>query len=354
MSTALKTLQIHTLTGSDLSHHLDRLAAYAIRGGCVPLSRHPAWLIVLQRGLGHEPYCLEAVDGGRTRGLLPLSYVHSPWFGRFLASLPYLDYGGVAADDGDAASRLIDQAVELAERLDVRHLELRHECAIEHPALTHRMSEKVHMRLDLPRTAEDLWRGLSAKVRNQVRKGQRCGLTIAWGGSELLAEFHAVFSHNMRDLGTPVYGRALFRGILRQFSDRAELCVVRAEGRAVAAALVLHGWGVSEVTSASSLRLYNHTNCNMFMYVNILERSISRGQATFDFGRSSRDSGTYRFKKQWGAVPWPAEWQFHPRRGDAGNMRPDHPRYRRLIALWQRLPVAVTRLIGPHIVRGIP
>ena len=74
----------------------------------------------------------------------------------------------------------------------------------------------------------------------------------------------------------------------------------------------------------------------------------------FDFGRSSADSGTYRFKKQWGAQPQPTVWQYHVRRGDIQAVRPDSPRYRRRIEVWQKLPVWLTRLIGPSIVRGIP
>jgi FemAB-related protein (PEP-CTERM system-associated) len=339
---------------SDLAGCLPRLESYVLARGAMPLSRHPAWLTVLDRGLGHTPYCLEAIGGGRTRGILPLVYIRSFLFGRFLVGLPYLNYGGVMADDNHGALALIDSAVTLADRLDVRHLELRQEQAIEHPALGHRAGEKVHMRLPLPPTADELWGRLSAKVRNQIRKGQKSGLTVAWGGWELLPEFYAVFSRNMRDLGTPVYGWGLFQGVIGQFPGRAELCIIRAEERAIAAALLLHGWGITEVPSASSLRSYNHTCANMLMYWHLLERAVQRGQAIFDFGRSSPDSNTYQFKKQWGAVPVPAEWQNYVRAGSVAEMRPENPRYQRLIRLWQRLPVPLTRWIGPPIVRGIP
>jgi FemAB-related protein (PEP-CTERM system-associated) len=244
--------------------------------------------------------------------------------------------------------------VALADELGVRYLELRHEQPVEHPALTERMTAKVHMRLALPARADELWEGLPAKVRNQVRKGQKCGLTVAWGGAELLDEFYDVFSRNMRDLGTPVYGRGLFAGVLRHFPGQAEFCVVRSEGKPAAAALLLHGTGVTEVPSASSLREYNLTCANMMMYWNLLERAVRRGQAVFDFGRSGADSNTYRFKKQWGAEPCPATWQYYVRRGTIGAVRPDNPRYGRAIRIWQRLPLGLTRLIGPVIVRGIP
>lgn len=346
--------RVRTLTGRDLADRLPHLEAYVRRAPQVALSRLPSWLGVLAGGLRHTVYCVEAEEDGRTCGLLPLAYVRSLLFGRFLVSLPYLNSAGVLADNPAVGATLIDRAVTLADELKVRYLELRHEQPVEYPALTERMTGKVHMRLALPAREGELWDRLPAKVRNQVRKGQKCGLEVAWGGEELLGEFYAVFSRNMRDLGTPVYGRRLFTDILRQFPGQAELCVVRSGGRPAAAALLLHGQGVSEVPSASCLREFNLTCANMLMYWHLLERAVQRRQAVFDFGRSSVDGNTYRFKKQWGAEPAPATWQYYVRHGSIAAVRPDNPRYGRMIRLWQRLPVALTRLIGPSIVRGIP
>jgi FemAB-related protein (PEP-CTERM system-associated) len=345
-------VQVHESRG--LASHLPRLESYVGRGGQVPLSRHPLWLTVLEEGLGHTPYCLEAVQDGETRGILPLAYVSSLLFGRFLVGLPYLNYGGVLADDEATANLLIGRAVELSDKLGVRHLELRHERPTEHPELTARLTSKVHMRLMLPSTPSQLWDRLLSKVRGHVRKGQKSGLAVAWGREDLLPEFYDVFSQNMRDLGTPVYGQRLFAAILRHFPERAELCVVRAEGKPAAAGLLLHGWAVTEVPSSSSLRRYNPLSANSLMYWHLLERAIQRGQQVFDFGRSTVDSNTFVFKKQWGAEPAPAAWQFHVRSGAVGDLRPENPRYQRFIRIWQRLPVALTRLFGPPIVRGIP
>jgi len=320
---------------------------------CVPFSTR-AWLTVCARGLGHVPYLLLAQEGKTTRGFLPLAYLKSVLFGRFLVSMPYLNYGGVSADDPATAALLIDRAIALADELRVRFLELRHTTPVEHPRLTERPGAKVHMRLTLPATVEELWKSLRDKVRNLVRKGQKQELTVAWGAHDVLSEFYAVFSENMRDLGTPVYGRRLFVAILDQFPDGAELCVVRAGREPVAGALLLHGRGATEVPSASSLRRFNPTGANMLMYWHLLERAARRGQRSFDFGRSSPDSPTFRFKKQWGAEPEPATWQYYVRHGSTSEMRPDNPKYQRMIRAWQRLPLWLTRLLGPMIVRGIP
>lgn len=324
------------------------------QAGVVSPCRLAAWPGILREGLGHQSYCLSALEGNRLAGYLPLALVSSRLFGRFLVSLPYLNSGGVVTENDDVAGSLIGSAVRLADDLDVRYLELRHERRYDHPALTHEITGKVHMRLSLPDTADALWERLKAKVRNQVRKGREHKLSVNWGGEELLAEFYDVFSRNMRDLGTPVYGRRLFQAIIRQLPGQAELCVVRCGPRAVAAALLVHGYGVTEVPSASSLRRYSSTNANMLMYWHLLQRAIERGQQTFDFGRSTVDGNTFRFKKQWGAEPHPAVWQYYVRRGTVGDMRPESPRYRHFIRVWQRLPLGLTRLIGPSIVRGIP
>jgi FemAB-related protein (PEP-CTERM system-associated) len=215
-------------------------------------------------------------------------------------------------------------------------------------------NDKVHMRLDLPGAGEELWKRLDAKVRNQVRKGQKAGLSVEWGREDLLDDFYAVFSRNMRDLGTPVYSKSLFANILAEFPDRAEICLVCSGNIAAAGAILLHGWGVTEVPSASCLREFNDVCANMLMYWHLLERAVQRRQEVFDFGRSSEDSNTYRFKKQWGAKPEPAEWQFHVPTGEFQAVRPDNPKYQRFIRWWKRLPVALTRWIGPAIVRGIP
>jgi FemAB-related protein (PEP-CTERM system-associated) len=347
-------LSVLVHSGPCLAKRLPRLVEYATRGERVPLTRHLGWLDVLAEGFGHTPYALEAVENARSVGYLPLAFVHSFLFGRFLVSLPYLNSNGVQADDGRAAHALIDRAVALADELKVRHLELRHEGPLEHPALNGAMSEKVHMRLALPDFPGPLWEGVGSKVRNQIRKGEKGGLTASWGGIELLPEFYDVFSRNMRDLGTPVYGQRLFRAILRAYADEAELCVIRLGRLPVAAALLLHGSGVTEVPSASSLREYNSTCANMLLYWNLLERAVNRGQKVFDFGRSTVDGSTYRFKKQWGALPEPATWQYYLRNGSASELRLGNPKYQRLVRIWQRLPVGLTRWIGPKIVRGIP
>lgn len=326
------------------------------RGEYPQLNGHSqAWVDAICKGLKHKPFVLVHHDEhGVANGILPLVLVQSILFGKFLVSLPYLNTGGPWSVSQTVASNLVTRACELADQLDVRNLELRLEHPVEHARLNVCRTDKVHMRLELPTSDEALDVSFKSKLRSQVKKSNEHGLTIAWGQFELLDDFYRVFAINMRDLGTPVFSKKLFKEILTAFPDEAELCIVKKDALSVAAGLLVHSRGVSEVPSASSLRSYNHTNANMWMYRNLLKRAIERGSRTFDFGRSSVDSGTYKFKSQWGAKPYPANWQYYIRKGSADEMRPDSEGKKKLVRIWQRLPVALTRLIGPEIIRGVP
>lgn len=249
---------------------------------------------------------LVACDGaGKICGYLRLVLVSGRLFGRFLISLSYLNRAGVVAPCPRIAAALISEEVALASRLDVRYLELRHGEPVEHADLPESRGDKSRMVLELGPSSEGLWQSIGPKVRNQVRKGEKHNLTVRWGKREMVDEFYNVFSVNMRDLGTPVYPRKLFEQILMHFAQEA---LVDLQGRPVAAALLIHAHGSTHVPSASSLRQYHSTNANMWMYHRLLLRAIERGSRQFDFGRSSVGSGTYRFKKQWGAQPRPTVW----------------------------------------------
>lgn len=356
--------QVHTNLTPALQKQIHAFLATQPAGACG--EHDPRWLHVLRQAMGHQPIILitrrSHSEHSDITGYLPLVLVRSRLFGRFLVSLPYLNRAGIVASNDDAASALLQYAAREATAHEVQYMELRHHAVRrQHEVLTHENHDKQRMLLDLPGQGDQLWAQYNAKVRNQIRKGDKCNLTIHFGSildSNLLDAFYHVFAVNMRDLGTPVYSKLLFRAICHHFADDAELAVVYAGEQPVAGALLWHDQAcatrLTQVPSASCLRAFNHTNANMWMYHQLLQRAVARGSTQFDFGRSSPESGTYRFKKQWGARAVPTPWQYHLRYGSLGDMRPDHPRYRRRIETWQKLPVWVTKMIGPAIVRGIP
>lgn len=310
------------------------------------------WRSIFQDVFGHESEYLVARRGVDIVGVLPLVLFKSRLFGRSVVSLPMLNYGGLLTDDAAVGDTLVARAGDVARLFNASYVELRHQVRLTGlPAKQH----KVTVRMPLPERSETLWDGLDRKVRNQVRKAQKSGFTVAWGGADLMEDFYRVFSENMRDLGTPVYSRRLFSGVLEQFPTRSRVCVVSHEGRPVAGGINLRMNDTVLVPWASSLKAYRHLCPNMLLYWSMLEAAIDGGARIFDFGRSSPDAGSLQFKLQWGATAEPQFWEYLLR---GTNHIPDHgPSNRRFnigIESWKKLPLGVANRIGPAIVRHIP
>jgi FemAB-related protein (PEP-CTERM system-associated) len=312
------------------------------------------WRHLVGEVFGHETWCLRARGrDGTINGVLPLVRLRSRLFGDFLVSMPYFNHGGAIGSSDEVESRLMREATGLAADLGVRHVEFRDSRRREGEYLVR--EDKVRMVLPLPGTTEELWRDVGSKVRAQVKRPLREGAGVVRGGPELLPEFYQVFARNMRDLGTPVYGRRFFTSILVRFPEAASVTVVRLRDRPVAAALLLHHRETLEVPWASSLREYNGVGANMLLYWALLEQAVGAGCREFDFGRSSREGGTWRFKKQWGAEERPLFWHYWvaPGQGMPG-LRTDNPKFALAIRAWQRLPLAIANRLGPLIVKNLP
>lgn len=313
-----------------------------------------AWGAIVERIFGHQTLYLMALDhSGRACGVLPMVLLSSWLFGRFLVSIPYVNYGGVLADDLEARDALLREAASRAAALGTKHLELR-QCGGDDwgwPKKDH----KVSMRLGLPQEYGTLLKSFSPKLRSQIRRGEKEGMTVHSGGVEWLDEFYWVFSLNMRDLGTPVYGKQFFKEILQVFQKEAKIFVVRHQGNPVAAGLVYGFRQMLEIPWASSDKRYARFAPNMLLYGSILKYACEESYQCFDFGRSSKNSGTYRFKEQWGAKPVQLNWHYWVRGGGLlPELNPQNPKYALAIRLWQQLPVSVTTMIGPMIAKYLP
>jgi len=324
------------------------------------VDRHPEacgyhlwrWRQIFEQVFGHRTVYAAAMRDGRIVGVLPLVLFASPVFGRFVVSLPFVNYGGVVADDDEAAARLVEYASAYTRQQGASHLELRHDRR-RFPQLAPK-EHKVAMTLALPADADTLWAALDRKVRNQVRKAEKSELTTEVGGRDLVGAFYHVFCRNMRDLGTPVYSTRLFEGVLDRFPDRTRIVVVRHGGAPVAAGLTWRWRTRTEVPWASSLREFNAMSPNNLLYWTILKQAIADGSTVMDFGRSTPDEGTFHFKKQWGASPSPLCWEYDVSSGALPDQSPKNPKFRLAIQAWQRLPLSVANVVGPRIVRSIP
>jgi serine/alanine adding enzyme len=313
-----------------------------------------AWRGVISKVFGHRTYYLMARDeGGMVQGVLPLVLTKSPMFGCFLTSMAFFNYGGVLADRAEVRLALQAEAAKTAKHVGAAHIELRQAEPIETdwPGRT----RKVSMRLALPTDYDTLLKAFPSKLRSQIRRAQKGGMESRIGGEELLEDFYRVFARCMRDLGTPVYEKGFFQSIIETFPKEVRLCVVSLKGAPLAAGLLYGFRSTLEIPWAASDKRFNRLAPNMLLYSTTLEFACRNGFKEFDFGRSSVDSGTYRFKEQWGAKPVQLNWYYWLREsGPLPELNPQNPKYALAIRMWQQLPVSMTTMLGPMIAKYLP
>jgi FemAB-related protein (PEP-CTERM system-associated) len=314
------------------------------------------WRAVNERCFGHHTCYLAAVSEGGIAGIFPLVRLRSLMFGNIACSLPFVNFGGPVADSEQIEHALLDEAARVAAEWGVDYLEIRsrHHLGDRYPAADHKVSLSVELAPD----AGTVWDGFKAKAgpRQEIRRGYHNGFTAAFGGEELLDEFYAVLSESWRDLGTPIYGKSYLRTVLETFPQDTRICVVRAsDGTPAAGALCGYHRDVAEGMWLGMRERYRRGMAGYVLYWELLKDACERGYRRFHLGRSTARSGGEQFKRKWNAQTTQLYWHYILRnRRDVPQLNVSNGRFRLAIAAWRRLPVAVTRQIGPAIARSIP
>lgn len=307
---------------------------------------------IIESAFGHSCIYLTAEDANNEiRGLLPLVQMKSKLFGHYFISLPFFNYGGLLTDNTAIDNILIDTVKNLNKTYKVDHAELRHTFKSNELACR---DDKVTMILELPGDIETLWKGLGSKLRSQIKRADSRNIVIKSGSIKLLDDFYLVFSRNMRDIGTPVYSKRFFKEIISNL-PQSNFIVIYLDEKPVSASLII-GWkNTIEVPWASTIKSVNKYCINMRLYWEMLKISIEEGYALFDFGRCTSNSNTYRFKKQWGAKKHQLYWHYIlNNKSDIPHINPSNPKYKIFINIWKHLPLKVSELIGPYLIKYIP
>lgn len=312
-----------------------------------------AWKQVIEQAFGWRTFYLFAEENSKISGILPLVWLKCRLFSNLLCSLPFFSEAGLLADSPETRDALLTESIRIAKNLKAEYIEIRHrgDPGLELPTRKH----KVSLVLPIQPDTDKIWSALPHKVRTDIRKGMKSGLTAEFGGQQLLDDFYALFTRNMRDLGTPAYCRSFFSAILQTLPEDNFICVVRHEGKPVAASFLMGYQQRVEAGWSSSRYEYLSMRPNMFLYWQILCFAAQQRFREFDFGRSTVGSGTHRFKLQWSTVEVPLHWNYWLADGrELPEVNPQNPKYRAAIWAWQHLPVSLTRWIGPPIARCLP
>jgi FemAB-related protein (PEP-CTERM system-associated) len=311
------------------------------------------WKEVIENAFGWPTFYLVAKEATEIKGVLPLVWQKSWVFGSFVTSLPFFSHAGVLAESREAEQALVGEAITLARELGAGYLELRHrrDHGLGLPTRTSKVSVLVTVEPD----EDKMLKSFRPEVRNKIRKAVKSGLTSEMLGEDALSDFYAIFAENMRDLGTPVYSRALFREIFRVFPADTRICVVRHHGKPVAASLMMEFRETIETIWGSSRRQYQSMAPETLKYWTMLRFAAEGGYRIFDFGRATVGSGPHRFKLHWGSQDVPLYWDYwSPDSSRQPEADRSNPKYGLFIRLWQGLPLRLTKVLGPAIARRLP
>lgn len=323
------------------------------------------WREIISEVFRHKPIYLIALRYSEEKkadviaGVLPLFLVRSRLFGSSLISAPYLNGGGILAKDDAAFEALLARVHALKAEHKVRYVELRSrvsdsryvgETGFPLPVRTH----KVAMQLPLPKSEEELLKNFDKKLRSQIKRPGKEGVTtkITSGSEAALDDFYSVFAENMRDLGTPVYPRKFWSPIFKHLGKESKCIVAYLEEKPVAASITIGSGEFVEIPWASSLKAFNKVSANMLLYFDSMNQGIRDGFKFFDFGRSTKDSGTFKFKEQWGASPKTLYWYYIAALTDVPDVNPK--KFSLLVSVWKKLPLSVANLLGPFITKSLP
>ena len=308
------------------------------------------WQRVIERAFGHKTWFYYAEQDGKIIGVLSLAEIESVLFGHSLSSLPFCVYGGVAADTEQARLALNGAAIELAKKLNVGHLEYRNIEAKNAEWLSKDLY--VTFRKEIDSDEEKNMLAIPRKQRAMVRKGIKLGLQSELDqGTE---RFFYAYSTSVHRLGTPVFSKKFFRLLKETFAEECEVMTIVKDGRTIASVmsfyfrdevLPYYGGGTAEARDLAA---------NDFMYWELMRRACARGYKIFDFGRSKLGTGAFDFKKNWGFEPTPLHYEYMLHKSTAvPDNNPLNPKYQLFIKMWQRMPIALANLIGPHIVKNL-
>ncbi|MFN7928765.1 MAG: FemAB family XrtA/PEP-CTERM system-associated protein [Blastocatellia bacterium] len=313
------------------------------------------WGRVIERVWQHKPYHLLAESNGEVQGVLPLFHVKSRLFDSLLVSSPNAVYGGVVAATEEARQALLAEAKQLAKRLQVDYLEMRdtREASVDREL----QRKDLYFTFAHPITTDEdaLMKTFPRDIRTMIRKGAKNGLVAELGRENLLDEFYEVYATSLRNLGTPVFPKRLFAEFLREFPQASDILMIRHEGKVAGSVFSFYFRDTVMPYYAGAYADFYRAGINNFMYWELMRSAAARGYTRFDFGRSKTGTGAYEFKRGWGMEATPLPYHFYlVRAQEMPNLNPTNPKFELMIKVWKQLPLSVTKMVGPIIVKNLP
>lgn len=311
------------------------------------------WKRVMESTYGYRPFYFYSERNGEITGIAPAFLISNWMTGRCLISLPFAVYGGVCAADAETEAALVAHLENVADSEQVQYLEIRN----RNGAILPRYQANPRyatFTLPLVSDTESLYKSLPKDIRYMIRKGEKAGLTVK-RGADLLDTFYRLMTINLRRLGTPAFPRNLFNNLLQEYPSQTDITVVYSADKPVSAGLSFFFRDWMQPYYIGSLDEAKGLAANNFLWWELMKLGAQKGCSTFDFGRSKKDSGNFDFKKKWNPKIDTLSYQVRlVRRKEMPNFSPTNSKFQMATNAWKKMPLGLTRALGPYVVRWFP
>lgn len=307
----------------------------------------------------HDRWYLEARSDSDLVGVLPLFRMRSRLFGDKLVSVPFTSRGSAVLGDDrpDAAKRaLLDRTRELADELGVDFVSLRANDLGDCPRFTRR-NRFLAFHVDVDRDPDAVWDGLKPSRQRAVRQARENDAVEFDVGDSVddLREYYDLYLESMRGHGSPPHSFEFFETLWdRLYEDgHLRLGLVREEGSLINGVIDLAAG--TTVVQKGVVSDYERRDLNGGSLVSwrSLKWASDQGYETYDFGRTREGSGVYMFKKSFGGEKvWLDDYHYFPD-GEVDLPDSEDEKFDLPKRIWRRLPIAVTRTVGPTLRKDI-
>lgn len=321
----------------------------------------PAWLDMITSLYGYQFIPLTALNSdGHLSGFLPLCYMRSPLTGKRLVSLPFSDYCPMLADDAKSANHLLDQAIELAKRKQVRYLELRTGQNETLAGRTDLASANLYARwlVQLEANTDAAWGRTRQQARRKVKKARSEGVQIRIAESrEDMREYYRLhLLTRTKKHGMPSQPLKFFFNLWDTFGrdNKIHLEMAEYKGEIIAAHITaFYGKHARYMYGASDERFQDLGAGHLITWESIAW-GCQNGYTQLDLGRTAYDNpGLVQFKRSWGASEEASPYYYYPTIQGLATTQESSKKYQLMTSCWRNLPLQISAPLGGYLYRHL-
>ena len=312
------------------------------------------WKEVLELAFGYKGMYLLAIENdGEIAGVVPLIAGRDLLMRKVGVSLPFVNYMDLCCKDESVFHFIVNELYKVADNCALKHIEMRFKTQeLKEPKV---LLNDTNFTLAIPLDGdeEQVLSYSNGNNRNHVRKVYKNQYFSVSFDNANLKKFYEIYCKTMKRLGSPVPDYRFFELILKKLpADTRLLTVIDNENGEVIGGMFLftdednvyYQWG-------GSLTEYNKKYVNNFMYWEAVKFGLRSGYKQLDLGRSPYESGTYKFKQQWGAVPH--QLKYYKFGNNLSGTEINRENMSLAVSMWRILPNFLTNAMGKILIKYV-